>query len=80
LPYIGILIFERAEGERQKVENDDILYFQPPTTKIAHVMQLLGYLLDLLELRNFRKQIVLIVMMMQSSSTFVTLPGCPSSV
>jgi hypothetical protein len=42
-------------------------------------MQLLGYLLDLLELRNFRKQIVLIVMT-KSSSTFASLPGCPSSV
>jgi hypothetical protein len=55
--------------------------FYISTTKIGHVMQLLGYLLDLLELRNFGKQIVLIVMMMmQSSSTFVTLPVCPSSV
>lgn len=29
LPYIDTLIFERAEGERQKDENDDILCFQP---------------------------------------------------
>ena len=30
LPYIETLIFDRVEGERQKVENDDILYFQHP--------------------------------------------------
>ena len=26
LPYIDTLIFERVEGKRQKVENDDIFY------------------------------------------------------